>query len=480
MVEGDASTDPSGVFAPGRRTLTAGLVLTVTVVAFEALAIATVMPLVEDELGDLHLYGWVFSAFFLGNLVGIVLAGRAADRMLPAVPFAIGLVLFGTGLVVGGLAPSMLVLVVGRALQGLGAGALPAVAYVSIGRGYAPALRPRMFALLSTAWVVPSLLGPAFSGFIGETIGWRWVFLGLVPLLVGIGAVAVAAVRRIPAPEVASEGASVVDALLVAGGAATLLAGLGAEQRTVGVGLVVLGLVLAVPAYRRLTPRGTLRAASGLPAAIACRGVLTFAFFASDAYVPLMLTDVRGLRAGIAGLALTAATLAWTTGAWLQERFVVRIGVRPLVRLGFSVILAGTVVFALAVSDRVPVFVGILGWGVTGLGMGLAYAPISLTVLGAATPGQEGAATSALQLTDVLGIALGTGVAGALIAFGEDTGWDASRALLGVYAMTVVVAAVGVLLAGRLPTVGSTPSHPRSATSAPGSGPATRPGTLPT
>ena len=175
------------MWAPGRRTLTAGLVLTITTVAFEALAIATVMPLVEDELGDLHLYGWVFSAFFLGNLVGIVLAGRAADRMLPAIPFAVGLVFFGVGLLVGGLAPSMLVLVIGRALQGLGAGALPTVAYVCIGRAYAPEMRPRMFALLSTAWVVPSLIGPALSGFIGETAGWRWVFLGLVPVLVGIG-----------------------------------------------------------------------------------------------------------------------------------------------------------------------------------------------------------------------------------------------------------------------------------------------------
>jgi MFS family permease len=208
--------------------------------------------------------------------------------------------------------------------------------------------------------------------------------------------------------------------------------------------------------------------------------VLTFAFFASDAYVPLMLTDVRGLRAGVAGLALTAATLAWTTGAWLQERFVARIGVRPLVRAGFTVILVGTAVFALAVSERVPVAVGIVGWGVTGLGMGLAYAPISLTVLGQATPGQEGASSAALQLSDVLGIALGTGVAGALIAFGDDASWDASRALLGVYAMTVVVAMMGVLLAGRMPTAGSTPSRPRSAPSAPGTDRAARPGTLPT
>jgi MFS family permease len=440
-----------GVWAPGRRTLTAGLVLTITVVAFESLAIATVMPLVEDELGDIHLYGWVFSAFFLGNLVGIVVAGRAADRVRPSIPFAAGLVLFGVGLVVGGLAPTMLVLVVGRGLQGLGAGALPAVAYVSIGRGYTPAQRPRMFALLSTAWVVPSLIGPAFSGFIGETVGWRWVFLGLVPLLVAIGAVAVVAVRRIPGPEVASRGASLVDAVLVAAGAAILLAGIGADHVAIGAPLVVVGALLAVPAFRRLTPPGTLRAAAGLPATIACRGILTFAFFASDAYVPLMLTDVRGLRAGVAGLALTAATLTWTTGAWLQERFVHRVGPRPLVRVGFVLILVGTAAFSLALWDRVPAGVGIVAWGATGLGMGLAYAPLSLTALGHATPGQEGAATSALQLSDVLGIALGTGMAGALIAFGEDAGWLARSALLGVFLLTMFVALVGALLARRLP-----------------------------
>jgi len=440
-----------GVWAPGRRMLTAGLVLTITVAAFESLAIATVMPLVEDELGDIHLYGWVFSAFFLGNLVGIVVAGRAADRVRPAVPFAAGLVLFGVGLVVGGAAPSMLVLVIGRGLQGLGAGALPAVAYVSIGRGYAPGQRPRMFALLSTAWVVPSLIGPALSGFIGETVGWRWVFLGLVPLLVGIGAVAVVAVRRIPGPAVPSRGASLVDAVLVAAGAAILLAGIGAEQVALGAGLVVLGALLGVPAFRRLTPIGTLRAASGLPAVIACRGVLTFAFFASDAYVPLMLTDVRGLRAGVAGLALTAATLTWTTGAWLQERFVYRTGPRRLVRFGFLLIIVGTAAFALALSSRVPAGVGIVAWGATGLGMGLAYAPLSLTALGHATPGKEGAATSALQLNDVLGIALGTGLAGALIAFGDDSGWLARSALLGVFSMTMLVALVGAVLSTRLP-----------------------------
>ena len=111
-----------GVMSPGLRALTVGLVLTVTLVAFEALAVATALPAAERDLGDVQLYGWVFSAFLLASLIGIAFAGDRSDIGGPAFPYIAGLVLFGTGLVVGGLAPSMGVLVAGRAVQGLGAG----------------------------------------------------------------------------------------------------------------------------------------------------------------------------------------------------------------------------------------------------------------------------------------------------------------------------------------------------------------------
>src|SRR4051795_2148399 len=93
-----------GLFAPGRRRLTVGLVLTITLVAFESLAIATVMPAVQEDLGGLSLYGWVFSGFFLASLVGIVVTGILTDRRGPGVPFGVGLVLFAAGLTAGGLA----------------------------------------------------------------------------------------------------------------------------------------------------------------------------------------------------------------------------------------------------------------------------------------------------------------------------------------------------------------------------------------
>ena len=195
-----SQTGGGGLWTRERRTLTVGLVLTITLVAFEALAVSTVMPTVARELHGIELYGWVFTAFVLGSLIGIVVSGGLIDRRGLGQPFALGLALFAIGLVVGGLAPSMGVLIGARAVQGLGAGSIPPIAYVAIGRSLPERLRAQMFATLSTAWVLPGVLGPAIAGAVGDTFGWRVVFLGLLPLIGVAGAISYPAVRRIDAP----------------------------------------------------------------------------------------------------------------------------------------------------------------------------------------------------------------------------------------------------------------------------------------
>ena len=320
--------DPAdSLWRADRRALTTGLVLTVTLIGFEALAISTVMPIVSNELGGLELYGWVFSAFFLGSLIGIVVVGGAIDRGGLAVPYAVGLALFAIGLLVGGLAPSMLVLVAARFVQGLGAGTLQPIAYVAIGRTLPDALRPRMFATLSTAWVLPGVIGPAIAGSVGEHIGWRFVFLGLLPLIALAGALTLGALRAVaPAPVRTDEAAAAARrgrlplALAVALGAGLLTVGLTTGQPVPTVVLSAVGLVILVFALRRLTPAGTLVARPVLPAAVLLRGVLTCAFFGVDAFVALTLVGWRGISATEAGIALTAATIAWTAGAWIQAR----------------------------------------------------------------------------------------------------------------------------------------------------------------
>jgi MFS family permease len=393
------------------------LLLTVSVVAFEALAVATALPAVVADLGGLNLYGWAFSAFLLTQLLGIVAAGLLADQRGPLAPFGLGVLLFAAGLLVGGFAPSMAILIVGRALQGLGGGAISSIAYVAIGRGYAEAAKPRMLALLSTAWVAPGLIGPGIAGLMAEHIGWRSIFLVLAPLALVAGSLAFPALRGMPAgvPTVDAR-RSMIDATLLAAGAGLVLAGIGLTNTVAALASVGVGLALAVPAMRRLLPAGTLRAATGLPATVATMGLLNLAFFGVDAFVPLALVDVRGVSVAFAGLALTAATITWSTGSWVQARTAARVPRRTMCRLGLALVAASFVLTGIVLLPALPVVLAVPFWGVAGLGMGLAYTTLSLSMLELAPPGQEGDAASSLQVSSVLGSGLGAGLGGALIA----------------------------------------------------------------
>lgn len=450
----DAIEGADGVWAPARRRLTAGLVLTITLVAFESLAIATVMPLVADDLGGLGLYGWVFSGFFLGSLLGIVAAGQLADRRGTRMPLALGLALFSVGLVIGGLAPTMAVLVLGRVAQGMGAGVVPAVAYTSVGRAYPPALRPRVFAVFSSAWVIPGLLGPAAAGAVEHALSWRYVFLCLLPLVVLAAVMALPVLSdRAPASN-GDRAAGGVEgrvgwALLLVAGVALVLGGLGAGNPVATAALLAVGAPVAARAFLRLVPEGTARLRAGLPTAVAARGLLTFAFFGTDAFVSLALTDALDQPTWVAGLTLTLSTLAWTAGAWAQERLVTKRGPRWMVRRGLAVLavaIAGTIA-GLSLGPAVVV----AAWSLAGLGIGLSYAPISITVLGTAPAGEEGRASASLQLTDVLGVSLGTGVAGVFVAAGEAAGWATATSLQLGFLVTLAVAIGGACAAVRLP-----------------------------
>jgi MFS family permease len=427
-------------------------VLAVTLVAFEALAIATVLPVVSRQLGDLRLYGWVFSAFLLSSLIGIVVAGTLADRVPLGRPMLGGLALFATGLVIGGTAPTMAVLVAGRAVQGLGAGVVPAVAYVAISRGYPESSRPRMFAVLSTAWVIPGLIGPAIAALVAAAVGWRWVFLGLLPLVAVAGLLAVLALRHVP--RLAVTGRAPMPYLPVLGvvvGAGLALASVSSGRLPAVIGGVLAGGVLLVVSLRRLTPPGTLLARRGLPATILGRGLLTCSFFAGDAYVPYAITIVRHAPTEMGALALTAATMTWTAGSWVQARWITKLGPRRLVRRGEGMVFVGLALMGVTLLPSVPVTLGIVAWAIGGFGMGQAYAPLSVTTLDRAVPGQEGRATSGLQLLDVLGQAVGTGVGGAIVA-GAAGGLGHRAAVASAFGFALLVSVISVLAGARLPS----------------------------
>ena len=450
----------AGVWDRSHRGLTIGLVLTVAFTAFEALAVATALPATVADIGGLDLYGWTFSAFMLANLVGIVRGAALIDTRGPAAPFLLGVVAFVAGLGVAGFAPTMAVVVAGRVVQGFGAGAVSAVSYAVIASAYDETVRPRMLALLSSAWVLPGLVGPALAGFVADHVGWRPVFLGLVPPTLVAAALAIPPLRRVPRiPHAIDEIAirqRTGSALRLAVGVGAALLATQADRWLEAVPLLLAGLGgFAVPALTRLMPPGTLRAAAGQPAAIVVMGLLGVAFFGAEAFLPLALTEVRGQSAAASGLPLTLGTIAWTAGSWIQERTAARRSRRGMIALGLVLLLAGVGGIGGVLETSVPVAIAYAAWSVTALGMGIGYSTTALTILEHAPPERAGEASASLQLATNLGIALGTGFGGALLAAVTSAGGSTAA---GIAAAWAACAAALVLALAVTPRLGMRPS----------------------
>lgn len=439
------------IWVPGRRLLTVGLVATVTLFASEALALATIMPKVADDLGRGG-YGPSFSAFFLGQVMGTLVGGRAADRFGPSRPFVLAAALFAAGLVVGGSAHHIATLIAGRALQGIGAGAITPIEFAVIGRAYPEAIRARMFAITSTAWVLPGLFGPALAGIVAEAFGWRWVFLGLLPLVVIALCVTWPGIRPLAAPTGAATDLAAWPALVLAASAGLMLGALTASPWWIPLPMLLVGAALFGRASRRFVPAGVLRLRRGLPATVAARLVLTLAFVTADAFLPFAVTEIRHRSVLMASLVVTAPTLSWTAGAWVAERVINAKGAPWLVRRGFGVLAVGLVGELALLAARIPFAVGIAGSVIAGLGIGLAFSPLSVHVLAGADAGSEGRDSAALSLFDGLGFAIGPAIAGAFV---NRSGWTPAVALTVSWSIAAAVALGGVGLASRLVAGGS-------------------------
>ena len=238
------------------RRLAVGLFTLVTISAFEATAVITALPTITDELGGDALYGATLAANLLANIVVIVAAADASDRLGPGRPFLVCASLFVIGLVVAGTANGMLLVVAGRVLQGAGVGGFAAIAYVAVRRAVPAERQPVMYAWLSAGWVLPSLLAPALAGWVTDQFGWRWVFLGIIPLVVVAAAVVAPPLLALaPSPDAAPrDRRRLVDAIRTAIGLAAVLGGLAHSSVVVVVLAVGAGILVAGPAVRHLFP----------------------------------------------------------------------------------------------------------------------------------------------------------------------------------------------------------------------------------
>lgn len=444
------------------RALSFGLVAIVTLLAFEAMAVATAMPVVARELRGMHLYNLAFSATLAASVIATVLGGRWSDRRGPVEPITAGVATFVAGLLLAGFAPTMEMFVAGRFVQGLGAGATQVALYVLVARVYPSALHPKVFALFSAAWVVPSMVGPAIAGFVVENADWRWIFLGVSLIVVPSalllwrgtagrelsGGTAGRELGGSPAGRELSGGTAqpapglgrkLVWASLTAVAAALIQ--YGSALKLVGLPLLAAGVILLAVALPKLLLPGSLRAAPGLPTAPVLRGLAFGSLTAAQVLIPLMLMNERGLSATAAGVVLTVGALGWSTGSWIKGRG--RMSHLTAIRGGAALLTIGLALVTLVLIDAVPIALAYVAMPLAGLGIGTLHPTVSVLVLEMSAQGEEGQNSAAVGVGESVFTVVAVAGSGALFTATSE------NYAIGL-ASTVALAFLAFLLAPRL------------------------------
>jgi len=410
-----------------RRTLIvfAGLLLGMLLAALNQTIVATALPDIVGDLGGFDHYSWVFSAYMLASTVTVPLYGKLSDVYGRRPFFLLAIVLFMVGAVVSGLAPSMTVLIVGRAIQGLGAGGLIPLAMAVIGDLIAPRERGKWQGLTGAVFGVASVVGPATGGWISDNASWRWAFFVSLPF----GLLALVVVQRGFTMEpvhrdhtIDYTGAALLSAGLSAGLLATVWGG---AQYPWGspeiVGLFVASAVLLVSFvfWERRVPEPIMPLDLFRNRTFAASQVALFfigaAMFGTIIYIPLFVQGVLGESATSSGAILTPLMLSLIGASVAAGQIVSRTGRYKAVLLTSpSVLLIG---FALLsrLDAGSTLHETTRDMIVVGLGLGLGLQTFVLIVQNAVPRSMMGVATASTQFFRTIGATIGVTVMGALL-----------------------------------------------------------------
>jgi MFS family permease len=434
-----------------------------TLVAFATIASSTVLPVIARDLGGLAEYVWGFSAAVVASLLGIVVSGLVCDSRGPRSGLIVGVVALSVGSALCSVAPSFLLFVGSRFIQGFGGGALMVTAYVIVARAIPDDLRPRAMAALAAAWVVPVFAGAVLAGWVADNLDWRLIYASMPVVAVGILLWVAPHLRYLKgagAPvgwvcQVASAVLAVVGLLLIQDAAGRLAA--------VSVPEGIAGVALLLVAIRRLLPRGAMTLRRGLPTSVMMRGILSSGYFASAAFLPLALVELRGATATQAGLVMGIAGLGWWVGSFIQGHMSSPTNTTHLVAGGALLVAGSLMAMASIVVFSVPVWAAALLVGLCEVGLGLSVPASSVQVFRLSSDDRQGFNSSAMQVADttltmLLAALLSLVYAAATLSDGIDP-----RIFAVVWLVAGVPALLGAIVAPRMRPVVTIPRlRPRS------------------
>jgi EmrB/QacA subfamily drug resistance transporter len=397
--------------------------LSTALIALDSTIIATAVPSIVDDLGGFSAFPWLFSVYLLAQAVTVPVYGKLSDVLGRKPLLVFGIAVFTAASLLCGLAWSMPALILARALQGIGAGAIQPIGMTVIGDLYSVAERAKVQGYLASVWGASAVLGPLAGGLFSDYLSWRWIFFVNLPL----GALAIVTlVRRFPERvERRPQSLDVTGAVLLTTGCGALILGLleggtrWAWRSTPSVavlGLAVVSLVLFVLVERRaadpVLPLWVLRRRVLVSGNLAALGVGALLIGLST-YVPTWVQGVLGAGAVEAGLALGALTIGWPIAASLSGRLYLRIGFRDTALIGVTLAVTGALLAA-SLTAEARTWQVAAAMFVIGLGMGLSSSPVVVAVQSVVGWERRGVVTGANMFARAIGSALGAAAFGAV------------------------------------------------------------------
>jgi EmrB/QacA subfamily drug resistance transporter len=406
------------VSAKRRRWITAGLLLGMSLGALEATVVSTAMPTVIATLGGLAHYSWVFSAYLLTSTASVPIWGRLSDLYGRRRLYLAGVTVFLVGSALAGAAGSMTQLIVFRAIQGLGAGAIIPLGMTIVGELYSLEERARAQALFSGVWGVASIAGPLVGGYITDVLSWPWVFYLNLPFgFLAMGVIATAYPAHPPTTQVRVDW---LGAGLLFGSVTALLLALSGVTGGAWIWLVAaVAMTAALVIVERRVPEPILPFDLFSEKVVSRSLVVAFlvgtAMFGAIAFMPLFVQAVMGGTATEAGTTLTPLFLGWVLASIAGARLSVRSGYRRVTIAGVALIAMGFAALAIlgANATRTALLVDAL---VLGAGMGLSMLSLLLAIQHGVERSRLGLATSLNQFARSIGAAVGVAIMGAMLA----------------------------------------------------------------
>lgn len=408
----------------GRRwAVTAGVMTGMLLAALEGTVVGTAMPTIVAALGGLAHYSWVVSAYLLTSTVTVPLWGKLSDLFGRRPIYQIGIGVFLVGSLACGASGSMTQLILARALQGVGAGALVPLAMTIIGDIFTLEERARMQGLFSGVWGVSSVVGPLIGGFITDQLSWRWVFYINLPVgIVAAVVIGLALVERTreERPVIDYAGAfaltAAVTLLLVVVSGEHLFTARNAVLAVLTVALFALFVYIERRAVDPVVPFGLLRNRV-VSVAIIVGFLAGVGMFAAITFVPLLAQGVLGASATAAGTFLTPLMLSWVAASIIGGRLLIPLGSRALVVAGLLFMFAGFAALATFTRDtpRALIMAELI---FIGSGLGLTMLTLLIASQHSVPREQLGITTSLNQFSRSIGGTVGVAILGALLTAG--------------------------------------------------------------